>query len=135
MLLDTCVIIRNNSIMKNLLNKIKKVVKLVKAFFPSPVPNGMKEFDTWSLDIIDTYNFPNNDSIRSALAVMIMHDGPTAAYRSKFHWSLMIKASMAKQIASGQFQEIKNRQKAQAELLAAQEVKAVPSESQQQTVS
>lgn len=105
--------------MKALLLKIKKFVHLFRAMFPSALPNGMSEFDTWANDIIDLYNFPNNDSIRFALASMIMHSGPTDAYKSKFYFSLMIKSSMAKQIAGAQFQEIKNRQKAEQEALAA----------------
>lgn len=99
--------------------KVKKLFRLIKALFPSALPNGMSDFDVWANDIIDLYNFPNNDSIRFALASMIMHAGPTDAYKSKFYYNLMIKASMSKQVAGAQFQEIKLRQKAEQDALVA----------------
>jgi hypothetical protein len=78
-------------------------------FIPTPLPVGMTEFDNWAADIISTYGLPNNDSIRFALATMIMHAGPVDASRSKRYFYLAVRASMAKQIAGGQFQAIKER--------------------------
>ncbi|CAM6005203.1 unnamed protein product [Sphagnum balticum] len=75
---------------------------------------GMAAFETWAKSIIDTYGFPDNDSIRFALATMIMHSGPTDAYRPKRYFALCVKAGMAKQIASAQFTAIKERQQAAA---------------------
>ena len=91
---------------KTLTRSILKLAYLI----PSPVPVGMSEFDAWSKSIIDVYGFPDNDSIRFALATMIMHSGPTSANVSKHYFSLCVKASMAKQIAGGQFQAMKQRQ-------------------------
>ena len=97
--------------MKTVLLKLKKFIRQQISRLPSALPNGMTEFETWASDIIDTYNFPNNDSVRFTLATMIMHSGPSDAFKSKHSFMLMIRASMAKQIAAAQFQEIKNRQK------------------------
>lgn len=96
--------------MTRLLSAAKKAIAKLRNLFPSPLPVGMAEFETWSLSIVETYDFPNNDSIRFALATMIMHSGPTAAYVSKHHFSLAVKASMAKQIAGGAFHDMKQRQ-------------------------
>jgi hypothetical protein len=79
-------------------------------YFPSAVPQGMQEFEDWSSSIIKIYGFPDNDSVRFALATMIMHSGPSAAYVSKRHYAIMIKAGAAKQVASQAFTEIKQRQ-------------------------
>lgn len=79
-------------------------------YFPSAVPQGIAEFDTWSSSIIRTYGFPDNDSVRFALATMILHSGPTAAYASKRYYALMVKAGAAKQVASQVFTDIKQRQ-------------------------
>jgi hypothetical protein len=106
--------------MKNLLNKLKNIPAKIRAYFPSPVPQGISEFQTWSDSIISLYGFPNNDSVRFALATMIMHSGPQAAYVSKHYFALMIKAGAAKQVASQVFQDIKTKQKAQ-EVSAAQQ--------------
>lgn len=94
----------------------------LRAYFPSAVPQGMAEFDIWAKSIITIYDFPDNDSVRFALATMILHSGPTAAYLSKRYLALMVKAGAAKQIAGAQFQEIKQRrveaEKAEAAKLA-----------------
>lgn len=111
--------------MNNLLRKLKKFIKRQRARFPSPVPVGMAEFDTWASDIIDTYSLPDNNSIKFALATMIMHSGPTDAFKSKHYFMLMVKASMSKQIASAQFQEIKLRQQKLAEQEAQENAKAL----------
>jgi hypothetical protein len=94
--------------------KLIKILKKMRNFLPSPVPLGIAEFEAWASDIISTYDFPNNDSVRFALATMILHSGPTAAFVSKRYFSLMVKAGAAKQIASQVFQDIKIKQQAEA---------------------
>lgn len=95
-------------------NAIKKVVKFfnqIRGLFPSPLPVGVKEFDTWAESIASTYKMPTDimDSIKFTLATLIMHSGPTTAYKSKFYFVLAIRASAAKQIAGNAFREIKER--------------------------
>jgi len=98
--------------MNKILNAIKLSLKKLRNFFPSPVPQGVTEFAEWSTDIITVYGFPDNDSVRFALATMILHSGPTAAYLSKRYFALMVKAGAAKQVASQVFQDIKQKQAA-----------------------
>lgn len=106
----------------SLLKLIKKSVVKVRNLMPSPLPRGMAEFDAWALSIIDTYDFPNNDSVRFALATMIIHAGPQDDARPKHLFAQAVRASMSKQIAGAQFQDIKQRQieaqKAEAAKLA-----------------
>lgn len=94
--------------------KLIKTLKKLRNFLPSAVPLGIAEFEGWASDIISTYDFPNNDSVRFALATMILHSGPTAAFVSKRYFALMVKAGAAKQIASQVFQDIKIKQQAEA---------------------
>ena len=89
---------------------VKKYYNLFKNLFPSSLPQGITEFNNWAQSIIDDYGFPDNDSVRFALATMVMHQGPTAAYRSKFYFALMVKAGAAKQVASQVFTNIKTLQ-------------------------
>lgn len=107
------------------IKSIKRYCLLALALLPSRVPQGRTEFESWASSIISLYGFPDNDSVRFALATMIMHDGPTAAYRPKFRYALMIKAGASKQVASAVFQDIKLRQaeaiKAAAEAATANE--------------
>jgi hypothetical protein len=82
----------------------------------------MTEFETWAASIITTYDFPNNDSVRFALATMIIHSGPQDDAKPKYQFARAVRASMSKQIAGGVFQDIKTRQieaqKAEAAKLA-----------------
>jgi len=117
------------------LSKIRKSALKLKNLLPTALPRGMTEFESWASSIIDTYDFPNNDSVRFALATMILHSGPTDAYKSKHFFSLCVKASMAKQIAGGAFQDIKTRQlAAQKQVEATTPIPAVASSVQQQPI-
>lgn len=97
--------------MNNIVTAFKRFGGLLLSLLPTPVPTGMTEFDTWSQSIIDTFQFKADDeSVRFTLATMIMHQGPLSAYVPKLKFALMMKATMAKQIAAAQFQQIKQRQ-------------------------
>lgn len=111
--------------MNTLLQKTKLLFRQLRGFFPSPVPQGMTEFEDWAKSIVDTYPIGADfDSVRFALSAMIINSGPQAAYRSKFAFFLMLRAGMAKQIAGAVFQDIKQRQQAQkAAALAAEKAR------------
>jgi hypothetical protein len=109
--------------MNNFLAKTKVFFQKLRARFPSPVPQGVEEFENWAKSIIDLYGFPDNDSVRFAVATMILHSGPSAAYVPKHYWATMIKAGAAKQVASQVFQDIKTKQQA-AQLAAAKPAEA-----------
>lgn len=108
------------------INKVKKVLSLIRAMLPSAVPIGRTEFNAWSSSIISLYNFPDNDSVRFALATMVMHLDATSAFRSKWTFAKMLRAGAAKQVASSVFQEIKLKQQEAAKLEATQ-LQATPS--------
>lgn len=100
--------------MNNKIKAVKRFLAYLAGFFPSAVPIGRTDFDTWATSIIDTYQFPDNDSVRFALASIVMHMGPTSAYKPKYYFALVIKAGAAKQVAASVFQDIKNKQVAEA---------------------
>jgi len=99
--------------LNSILNSIRNLALKLRALFPSAMPIGLAEHKAWADSIISLYDFPDNDSVRFALATMVLHLGPTAAYRSKFYFSIMLKAGAAKQVASAVFQEIKIKQQAE----------------------
>lgn len=120
--------------MNNLILTLKKLLRKVLGCIPSPVPTGMAEFNTWADSIINTYKMPTQDmdSIKYALATMIMHSGPTDAYKPKLHFALALNASAAKQVAGSVFREIKERHDASVKAAAqkqneATQLKAVAS--------
>lgn len=106
--------------MKDTVLKIKRLIRQLTGLLPSPVPVGVADFETWSQSIIDTYPIPADaDSVKFALATMILHSGPTDAYKPKFKFFLMLRAGMAKQVAGAVFQDIKTKQQERAKLAAA----------------
>lgn len=102
---------------------MKKLFALILALVPSKLPQGVAEFNAWADDLIELYNFPtaDTDSIKFALASIIMHLGAQSAFKSKFYFYLTISAGAAKQVAGAVFYEIKTQQQAkqQAEAAAA----------------
>lgn len=94
------------------MTKLKRLLSYLRGFFPSKVPTGMTEFDSWAQSIIDTYNFPTNDrpTLIFGLSTTIMRLGPTEAYKAKYFFYKIICAGAAKQIASEQFRLVKEGQ-------------------------
>lgn len=91
---------------------IRRFLQKLRDFFPSRLPVGMQEFDEWASEIIDTYEFPDNDSIRFALASQIMHAPQTASHLPRRHYAQLTLKGMANQVAHAKFMEIKERQQA-----------------------
>ncbi len=105
--------------MNDTLLKIKRLTRQLAGLFPSAVPVGVQEFEEWASSIINTYPIPaDEDSIKFALATMVLHSGPTSAYVPKFKYFLMLRAGMAKQVAGAVFQDIKTKQQERAKLAA-----------------
>ena len=100
--------------MITVLLKIKRFFKQALGLFPSAIPTGVEAFEAWAQSLEETYDLPtkDKDSIRFVLSTAIMHTPPTAAYKSKFYFVLLIRAAAAKQIAGAVFHDIKTKQKA-----------------------
>lgn len=115
------------------LDKVKKLLKQMRALLPSPLPVGNTEFQEWADSFSELYTLPtsNQDSIRFTLASIIMHLGHQDGYKSKFFFYLTIKAGAAKQVAGSVFYDIKQKQ------LDAQKAEAqkAADEAQQQAIS
>lgn len=106
--------------MKALVSKLKLLWTKAQAFFPSAVPIGRTAFDVWADSIIQPWGFPDNESLRFALASMVMHLGPTDAFKPRWYFVKTLRTAMAKQVASTVFVEIKEKQQA-AEAKAARD--------------
>ncbi len=93
---------------------VKRLIKQLLGFFPSRLPVGMSEFDTWVDSLTSTYKLATSDmtTIKWVLASTIVRLNPTVAYKSKFYFYLVIQAAAAKEIAGGVFVKIKEDQRA-----------------------
>ena len=76
-----------------LLMFIKKTLNKLSHLIPTALPRGMTEFETWAASIITTYDFPNNDSVRFALATMIIHSGPQDDAKPKYQFARAVRAT------------------------------------------
>lgn len=115
-------ITQNEVKMDDFADKLLKILLKVMGLFPTLLPHkGLLDFDTFCNDIFYTYDLPDNPSYRNAIATMIMHLGPTVAYKSKFYFAIAVKKAMANQIAYEKIQQLK---KDEAEYIKKTEFKA-----------
>lgn len=94
------------------LSFISYSLKKIRSFFPRALPKGGAEFDAWADDVISLAEAPNNDSVKFALATMILHMPESAAYRSNHSFVLKLKKSMSNQVAAAKMHEYKDKQAA-----------------------
>lgn len=95
------------------MNKVTRAFKKLINRIPQPLPMGYAEFNTWSQSIIDTYEFPDNDSFRWSIAVIVQSLDQARAGVSKHYISLRVRKGAANQLA-GQFMfDLKEKQKAE----------------------
>jgi hypothetical protein len=97
--------------MKKFIAKLKFVVNYLTSFFPTPLPVGIAEFDTWALSILNLTSFPDNDSTRFSLAVMVLHMDSTTASKPRQYFARALHKAGANQIASQVVQDLKQKQK------------------------
>lgn len=100
---------------KKTFSKIKKVYGLIRGFFPSALPIGLAEFETWSDNIISTYSLEtmaDSKSIKWTLALKALHLGETTAYKSNMYFYLSLRKAAANQVVSYVIQDLKNKEAA-----------------------
>ena len=102
--------------MKRIIAKIKRYYALFRAFFPSQLPQGMKEFKAFSDSIIDLYDFPkNNDGYVNMIATMIQHFDRTVSAVSKYNFSRLMRKAVANEVAYYVIQDLKLKKKQESE--------------------
>ncbi len=95
------------------------------------LPIGIAEFHAWADDILDTYDMPNNDSTKFALATAIMHAKNGQGYFSRDFFGQVLIKGAANQIAHAVMTELKEKQQAkEAEELAKETARALELEEQ-----
>lgn len=93
---------------------MKRAIKRLLAQIPTKLPQGIQAFEVWSNDIIDTYEMPNNDSIKFALATAVMHSTNGRGYIPKAYFGNVLLKGAANQVAYALMQDLKNKQEALA---------------------
>lgn len=87
------------------------LLKRTLSYFPSKLPVGMKQFNDWAESIIElSGKYADDDSLRYALASMILHSGSDKGSKPKAYFVNCLRKSAANQVASQIFQDIKAKQ-------------------------
>lgn len=97
------------------MTKLKRAIYQLLAFFPTALPFGVHEFEVWASKIIFTYDLPDNDSSRWALATMILHSGATEATKPNRYFGRCARKGGANEVANYTMVTLKNKQKAAEE--------------------
>lgn len=90
---------------------------------PRPLPMGRKEFDEWSERILSGAILPGGeedpeafkDSLRFALAEMIMHLGKTESHKPDAYFIHTLRKGACNQVAHAMMKEIKDKHTAREE--------------------
>ncbi len=81
------------------------------SYFPTPLPVGVTEFNVWADSIIAlSGQFASQDSMRFALASMVIHSDSKRSAVPKHTFVKLLRKSAANQVASQIFQDIKTKQ-------------------------
>lgn len=113
--------------MNTAFKNIVRVINLVVGLIPTRLPQGLTQFEVWANGIITTYNLPSNDSVRFSLATMVMHLGPTTAFKPKFYFALSIWKASANQVVYQVIQDLKAKQDAEKKKLEVTQIIEVAS--------
>jgi antirestriction protein ArdC len=102
---------------------MRMVVNRVLSYFPTKLPVGLTEFNTWADSIIDlSGQFADVDSMKYAIASTLIHLPSTKAYVPKDYFVRTMRKAAANQVASQVFMDIKLKQQKAAEETAAQQL-------------
>lgn len=95
--------------------KLKKAVRLILSYIPQPLPIGRQAHEAWASEIIALAGMPDNDSMRFAVAVMVLHAERSQYTLSKQSFVKQLKRSAANEVAGALMSELKAKQKAAAD--------------------
>lgn len=85
---------------------------MLRCLFPSKLPVGDAQFDTWAKSIFSIYRLDDKPGNRHALASLIMHLGPVTAYKPKRYFSFAIMKSLANETAFETIQRLRKDEEA-----------------------
>lgn len=93
---------------------MKKVVRWVISFIPTPLPSGLTEYSSWADDILSLSKVPDNDSTRFTIAVMILHLNSTEDRKPKRFFVKSLNKAAANEIANSIATGLKEKQRTAA---------------------
>lgn len=99
------------TLIKRLLMKIRKNFLRLKSFFPSPLPQGLSEFNKYVNTLIEAYSPPMSDrDVKFVVATLMMRLEPTDAYKPMRYFALALHKAAASQVSVHVMEQIKQEQ-------------------------
>lgn len=100
----------------NVKKLLVNVFKRILGFFPTKLPQGMTEFNTWSDSIIEVYQ-PKADkrSVKFVLSALLMRLGPVECRKSNRYFSLSLQRGAIGEVAAHIMKQMKDEQQAEFE--------------------
>lgn len=86
---------------------VRRIINKVLGRLPTQLPIGVTSFEAFVNSIFETYDIPNLNSYKHAVATMIMHLGPDQDKKSKYHFARAIRKAQANEIAYQTMQNIR----------------------------
>ncbi len=97
--------------MKKYVTRLNAFIARLRAFVPSRLPTTPAAHKAWAEAICAFAGYPCNSSFEQALAIMILHLGPTVAYKSQEYFIRSLHKAAANQVASGVIEQIREEHK------------------------
>ena len=94
------------------MSKFQQILSRLFAFLPTRLPVGDVQFQAWASSIFWIYGLEDKPSNRHALASLIMHLGPTTAYKPKRYFSFAVMKSLSNETAFETIQRLREEAKA-----------------------
>lgn len=100
--------------MSIVLQKLKRYFKQFKGLFPSTLPTGVPQFESFIDELTETYDLPTKrrSDVAYVIATMIINSSTGSPYRSLHSFARAIRVAAAKQVAGNAFHEIQLAAKA-----------------------
>lgn len=93
--------------------RLPLMIKRLLSYLPTKLPVGVSEFDGFADSVLElSGNYADKDSMKFAIASMIIHADHKSAALSKNYFVVRLRKSAANQVASQVFQDIKAKQEA-----------------------
>ncbi len=113
---------------------MKLLLKRLLSHLPSKLPVGLTEFHAWADSIIELAGkYADEDSLKFALASMIMHLDSKKGSAPKAQFVNMLRKVAANQVAGQVFSDIKTKQQEAQNAAKLAEVTAQPETAQSET--
>lgn len=95
--------------------RLLRIATLLLSYLPTALPENEPAHLAWSDSILELAGYPGNDSVRSAVASMVLHLDAGRTRASKQSFVAQIKRSIANQAAYNIMNDIKEKEKAARE--------------------